>query len=256
MSFTTIILAGGLGKRMNSDIPKVVHFIFNKPMIYYVISNALIVGATNILIVVGKYRTLIESEINKLFDPIELNKIHYINQPEHILNDKVKVLGTGDAVKCCLPFFINNNTPAKTQVLILSGDVPLITTNTISQLLKIKNSLLITQLDVPFGCGRIFLTEKNTICKIIEEKDCTETERECKLVNCGIYNVDVDVLLNCIPQITNNNKSQEYYLTDLIEVGIRQNVDFLYYILPRESQLEILNINTQNELLIANNTKL
>ena len=105
MPFTTIILAGGLGKRMNSELPKVLHCIHNRPMIYYVIQNALTIGSENVLIVVGKYRTIIENEIKNFFDPSELARIHYIDQPEKIENDKVKVMGTGDAVKCCLPFF-------------------------------------------------------------------------------------------------------------------------------------------------------
>lgn len=252
MPFTTIILAGGLGKRMNSELPKVLHCIHNRPMIYYVIQNALTIGSENVLIVVGKYRTMIENEIKNFFDPSELTRIHYIDQPEKIENDKVKVMGTGDAVKCCLPFFTKNNVPLKSKVLILSGDVPLITATTIQQLLYTENTLLITELENPFGCGRIMLSDKNTISKIVEEKDCTEQERECKLVNCGIYNVNVEVLLDCIPKITNQNKSQEYYLTDMVEIAIDQKKDIFYYLLPNEDQYEILNINTPNELAIAN----
>lgn len=252
MSFNTIILAGGLGKRMNSDLPKVLHCVHDKPMIYYVIRNALTIGSENVLVVVGKYREIIETAIKKIFNQIELAKIHYIDQPEKIENDKVKVMGTGDAVKCCLPFFIQNNIPSNSKVLILSGDVPLITPNTIQILLNTENTLLVTELEKPFGCGRIFLDKKNTICKIVEEKDCTEEETQCKLVNCGIYNINVDVLLECIPKITNQNKNQEYYLTDLVEIAINNRTDIFYYTLPIQNQYEIININTQEELLIAN----
>ena len=253
MQFTTIILAGGLGKRMNSDLPKVLHCIRDKPMIYYVIKNALIVGSENVLIVVGKYRKMIETEINRFFNQQELVKIHYIDQPEKIENNKIKVMGTGDAVKCCLPFFIQNNTQLDSKVLILSGDVPMITADTIRKILATENTILITELENPFGCGRILLDKKNTIYKIVEEKDCTDQEKQCKLVNCGIYNVNIDVLLECIPKITNQNKNQEYYLTDMVEIAINHQIDIFYYRLPIQNQYEIININTQAELLHANN---
>lgn len=256
MSFTTIILAGGLGKRMNSTLPKVLHCIQDKPMIYYVIRNALTIGSANVLIVVGKYRKMIDVEIERFFNPAELIKIHYIDQPETIENNKIKVMGTGDAVKCCLPFFMQNNTPLNSKVLILSGDVPMITSGTIQRLLDTPNSILITELEKPFGCGRIFLDKKNTIHKIVEEKDCNDEEKQCKLVNCGIYNINVDVLLECIPQITNQNKNQEYYLTDLVEIAIKKQIDIMYYMLPIQNQYEIININTQDELLQANNIEI
>ena len=257
MNLVTIILAGGLGKRMNSDIPKVLHKIDNKPMIYHVIKVALLTGSQHILIIVGKYKQLIEHTITVWFSPAELTKIHYIDQPESIdENGLVRVMGTGDAIKCSLPFFIDNNIDEKTKVLILSGDVPLIKTDTIVRLLEKENALLITELVNPFGCGRIFFTEQDKIQKIVEEKDCNEIERTNKIVNCGIYNMNVDILLKCIPKIENNNKNKEYYLTDLVEIAIRNNFEIDYYKLPIENQREILNINTLNELELANNNKI
>ena len=249
-----IILAGGLGKRMNSIVPKVLHKLGSFPMLAFVIVNALAIGSCKILIVVGKYKALIEDEISQLFDESVLAKIHYIIQPEKVENGVIKVMGTGDAIKCCLPYFINNAIDLSTQVIILSGDVPLITTNTIKNLLSIKNSIIITDSINPTGCGRIFFNDDSDtkkISKIVEEKDCTPEERKCTIINCGIYNVTVDTLLKCIPLIQNNNANQEYYLTDLIEIGICKNIDFLFYTLPSINQHEIININTPSDLFTA-----
>lgn len=240
-TLTTIIMAGGLGKRMNSDIPKVLHLVKGKPMLWYVIKKALEVGSDHILIIVGKYKTLILKTIAKYFSVYEFFKFTIIDQEEP--------LGTGHAIQCCLPFFYENKIDPKTsQVLILSGDVPLIEKETIQQLLQKPNAILITKLENPVGCGRIIFRENNYIDKIIEEKDCTEEERNIDFVNAGIYHVTLDVLLTCLPKIENKNANQEYYLTDIVEIA--GNLSF--YELPREKQIEIVNINTPAELDYVN----
>ena len=115
-----LIMAGGLGKRMNSDLPKVLHELNGLPLIVHVVKSALQIDATSVIyIVVGKYRDQIEKVINEHF--VKSEYIHYINQPEP--------LGTGHAIQCCLPtlqqYDLNSN------VLILSGDVPLFSTQSI-----------------------------------------------------------------------------------------------------------------------------
>ena len=243
-------MAGGLGKRMKSDKPKVLNILSGFPLIYYVIRAAISAGSDTILIVVGKYKEIIKAEIDELFS-IFLDKIHYITQPEALTDGFLKVQGTGDAIKCCIPFFTENQKPLSERVLILSGDVPLIQAKTISNLLRSNNSILITELENPFGCGRIIFSDNKQIKQIIEEKDCTEIERNIKYVNCGIYNFTLELLISCIPEIKNINKNNEYYLTDAISIAKQKGFEINYYDLPRENSDEIININTKDDLLFA-----
>jgi len=247
MTLTTIIMAGGLGKRMNSDIPKVLHLVKGKPMLYYVLEKAFEVGSDHILIVVGKYKTQIQKKIAKYFSVYEFFKITFIDQEF--------ALGTGHAIQCCLPFFHyheKKRDPTNSQVLILSGDVPLIEKDTIQQLLQKPNAILITELENPFGCGRIVFRENNFIDKIIEEKDCTEEQRKIQYVNAGIYHFTLDVLLTCLPKIKNENANKEYYLTDIVEIARENDISLGFYELPKEKQLEIINVNTPAELEFVN----
>ena len=237
-----IILAGGLGKRMHSSLPKVLHIINNNPMIYYAIHNALSVGATKILIVVGKHKDIIKSQVDEYFQ--NNSNIVYIDQPEP--------LGTGHAIKCCMDYLITSQIPMETNILILSGDVPLIKMSTIDSLLLKPNSILITETDTPKGCGRIIFNADLTIKKIIEEKDCSDFERHIQFINCGIYNLTMRTLLNTIPHIRNNNKSAEYYLTDFVEIAQADNIKLNHYILPTAQQYQISNVNTIDDLVRAN----
>jgi len=252
---TTIIMAGGLGKRMNSTLPKVLHKIGEFPMIYFVVKQAIQLGSQHILIVVGKYKDIIKTALENFFTAGQLENIHYILQPEiKYENGEEKVGGTGHAILCCLPFFTKNHIDPRTSVFILSGDVPLLKEETLVNLSNRhdQNSLLITKSANPSGCGRIFFDDSRNVTKIVEEKDCTMEERENKYVNCGIYYVTVDTLLKCIPFIKNNNKSGEYYLTDMIEIAINKQMAFSFYELPQEQYYEVMNINNPEELEKAN----
>ena len=238
----TIILAGGLGKRMKSSLPKVLHKVNDKPMIYHVIRNALYLGSTKILIIVGKYRAMIQKEIAHFF-PDNNYIIEYINQEPP--------LGTGHAIQCAVPYLLRNQVPLDTNVLILSGDVPLITETTLVQLCANPNTLLITKLEEPKGCGRIIFA-KDKIVKIIEEKDCTEEERQIQYVNCGIYNITVKTLLETVPFILNQNKANEFYLTDFVDLAIEKKIELNYYDLSISDQYQVININTEQDLVRAN----
>ncbi len=256
-------MAGGLGKRMESDLPKVLHKVYGiidqknvydefksnfkitgydsylKPMIVHVINTSLKLNPKKIFIVVGSYKDIIEKTINEYFDSNDL--IEYIIQE--------KALGTGHAVMCCLPRL---QSYPNTETLILSGDVPLISVNTIKNLINEPNKFLITKLTNPFGCGRIIL-ENNKVIKIVEEKDCSSEEKNIKLVNCGIYQINSDILLKFIPQITNNNKACEYYLTDIVELMVKNFIEISYYELNECAQYEIKNVNTKVDLESLNN---
>jgi bifunctional N-acetylglucosamine-1-phosphate-uridyltransferase/glucosamine-1-phosphate-acetyltransferase GlmU-like protein len=240
-----IIMAGGLGKRMESDIPKVLHNVTdpnNKitsyPMLIHVIFTATKLNPTKIFIIVGKFRDIIISTINKYID-INTNIIEFIDQEQS--------LGTGHAIHCCLDKLKDYN---KENAIILSGDVPLISLDILKKL-QGDNKILITELDNPFGCGRIIIKDSKII-GIREEKDCNEEEKKIKLINCGIYQIKITNLLNFIPQINNNNKSNEYYLTDIIELIINNNLIIEPVILEKNLQWQIKNVNTKKDLLELN----
>ncbi len=258
-----VIMAGGLGKRMESDLPKVLHKVYGiidqklvsnefkfknkmigydsclKPMIIHVIDTSLKLNPKKIFIVVGAYKDIIEQTINEYIGPNDL--IEYIIQEQ--------ALGTGHAVMCCLTRLQSYR---NTKTLILSGDVPLISENTIKNLLNEPNKFLITKLKNPFGCGRIIL-QNDKVIKIIEEKDCSSEEKNIQLVNCGIYQINSDILLKLIPQITNNNKACEYYLTDIVELMVKNFIEISYYELNEYAQYEIKNVNTKADLESLNN---
>lgn len=244
------VLAGGLGKRMGSDLPKVCHQVLSKqtgqfaPMIVHTIITALKLNPEAIYIVVGIFRPLIEETISKYLSPEQFALIQWVIQEEP--------LGTGHAILSGLEQLKSHpNTPT----LILSGDVPLISCETLNNLLESSNEnrLLVTELDNPNGCGRIILNEFNQIIKIVEEKDCDSDEKLIKLVNCGIYQFNSDDLVNLLPKITNNNKSSEYYLTDIIGLMIESGINISFHNLVKELQYEIKNVNTLKDLEELNN---
>ena len=249
-----LIMAGGLGKRMESDLPKVLHKVnvpnttnlersnvLSYPMIIHVIIKAVTINPEKIFIIVGKYKDIIKKTIDEY---INLNIIINPEIIEYILQEES--LGTGHAIYCTLPKIKEYY---NTKALILSGDVPLISTKTLFNLIDDENKLLITELENPTGCGRIIMKkEDNSIMNIIEEKDCNNCEKEIKLVNCGIYQIRVMDLLKLIPQISNNNKANEYYLTDIVTLMINNNIGLKYFNLPKENQYEITNINTKSDL--------
>jgi bifunctional N-acetylglucosamine-1-phosphate-uridyltransferase/glucosamine-1-phosphate-acetyltransferase GlmU-like protein len=262
-----IIMAGGLGKRMESEIPKVLHQVIcpnditkSYPMIIHIINTSIRINVKKIFVIVGKYRDIIKKTIEEYFGLNNLMEYTGLNNlMEYIgLNDLIEyidqepALGTGHAIKCSLPLLLNYSNE---KALILSGDVPLISLSTLKGLEGEINKLLITELDEPFGCGRILFNEfnSNKIIGIKEEKDCNQEEKKIKLVNCGIYQIKVIDLINLIPLINNNNKSNEYYLTDIIGLMIEHSIHIETFVLEKNLQYEIKNVNTKKDLEELNN---
>lgn len=237
MRLTVCILAGGLGKRMKSNLPKVCHLFKNKPMIVHVINNALELKPEKIIIITGKYNEIIQETIKKYINIKLFNKLCFVEQNEP--------LGTGHAVKCSLKEYkIDEN------VLILNGDTPNLSIKLLSEFVNNSstNKLLISEVDDSYGYGRIIMNNKNEIQKIVEEKDASEEEKKINKINSGIYLIQSKYLLEFIPLIKNNNKSNEYYLTDIIEIMINHKINIFGYIIDKEDNNLILGVNTIEQL--------
>lgn len=234
VELVVIILAAGEGKRMCSDIPKVLHLFGEKPMLVKVIEAVKGINPDKIIIVTGRHKYRIINEIDKYMDSFDISFVE-----QSIPN------GTGNAILCCEKnYSINDN------VLILNGDMPLITAKLLNNICNYNNNdeqdglVLTTIMDNPIGYGRI-IYNNNMFEAIIEEKDCTEKQRLIKEVNAGIYLFKGGVLLDCIPRITNENKQHEYYLTDIIKLSGK----YLIKTFLTQDNQEVMGVNTPTELI-------
>jgi len=237
-SLSVIILAGGLGKRMQSDVPKVLHCLHEKPMLVHVLESALKLNPKMIYIVVGKYEPIIRETLSRYMD---ISQICFVKQPE--------ALGTGHAIQCARPYFLGQSPDDK--IVILSGDVPLLKSKTIQSMMEQDSpvTLMTSTIETPKGYGRIVCDEMGNFVKIVEEKDCNDAQRTIRVINAGIYAFRVGLLCDYLPLITNDNAQEEYYLTDIFEI-IRQKerLTVAMYHLPVEQNIEIAGVNTKEQL--------
>ncbi len=239
-NFDIIILAAGQGKRMKSDLPKVMHKICGKPMLEIILEKALNLNPDNIFVVVGYKKEIIEDFFKDKFK----DKVKFVLQKSQ--------LGTGDAVLCCKEKFLNK----KSKVLILCGDMPLIREKTIKNFInkhfekKLNISVLSTFVDNPSGYGRI-IRDKNRFLKIVEEKDATTVEKKVNEINTGIYFAESEYLFALLENINNNNAQKEYYLTDIVELAVKINLN-ISAIAEGESY-EFIGINSREHLSFAEN---
>ncbi len=227
-----IILAAGQGTRMKSKKAKVLHELGDKTLLQHVV-DAIQPLSTSINIVIGNEAKVIKNSINK----------YSINW-----NSTKKQLGTGHAVQQATPI-IND----KATCVILYGDVPLITTNTIKSLIdkSEKNgfSLLSVLLDDPNGYGRIIRDKKELIKAIVEDKDADVNERKINEINTGIMAIQGSLLKKYIAQLEPNNSQGEFYLTDIVKIAVEDNVTISSLVCDNVS--EVMGINDKNQLAEA-----
>lgn len=233
---TVIIMAGGKGKRMCSDLPKVLHKIDSVPMIVRVIQTALLLNPQKILILVPPEHTLIMNTVRDFLGEVDM--IKYVVQPE--------ALGTGHAVSMC-----TNYLNSDTNVIILSGDVPAINVNTLKLMLKKQSSnsctILTAQFDNPSGLGRIVRINGN-FHSIIEDKDCSDQEKKIQEINSGIYVINSELIIKYINTLQNNNAQKEYYITDLITTINKNNHTVSIVQLDLSESYQIRGVNNPTEL--------
>jgi bifunctional UDP-N-acetylglucosamine pyrophosphorylase/glucosamine-1-phosphate N-acetyltransferase len=230
------ILAGGEGKRMRSDIPKVLHLFKEKPMLVRIIETVRELNPKKIVIVTGKFHPVIIQTLSKYMDVFG---IHFVKQPEP--------LGTGHAVKCCLDEY-----EIEDKVIILNGDTPLITSSILQKFIQSSHgscNVLAARLENPFGYGRIIYDKDGDFIGIIEEKDCSETQQTLNIINSGIYYINGKILKQFVPFISNNNVQKEFYLTDIVKTVKNKSWNVIDTVLLDESETQyILGVNTPEEL--------
>ena len=224
------ILAAGKGTRMKSNLPKVLHSLGGKSLIERVIESAEPLLPDRRLVIVGYQSQEVKTAIDSIYG------VEFVEQAVQ--------LGTGHAIQQLLPHLEGYTG----DLLILNGDVPLLRTETLKNLLQIhqenQNSctILSAQLPNPQGYGRVF----RIVQKIVEDKDCTPNQRENDRVNAGIYCFHWPDLAEILPHLQANNAQKEYYLTDAVtQVGKVMAVDV-------EDYQEILGINDRLQLATAN----
>jgi bifunctional UDP-N-acetylglucosamine pyrophosphorylase/glucosamine-1-phosphate N-acetyltransferase len=202
-----VILAAGKGKRMRSDLPKVLHPIAGKPMLAHVLDTARQLGAGRICVVYGHGGEQVR-------DALPADDLAWAKQEPQ--------LGTGHAVLQGLPQ-IDPAAPT----LVLYGDVPLIRAETLARLLKVSRddtlALLTVKLPNPQGYGRI-VRVAGKVTRIVEEKDADDAERAIDEVNTGILVAPTAALLRWLPGLGNSNAQGEYYLTDIVGLAVSEGM--------------------------------
>ena len=199
MALSIVILAAGKGTRMKSPLPKVLHTICGKPMIWHILKEAKNLS-DDITVVLGHEAELVKDRILQEFD---------VNVA---IQDLENFPGTGGALKG-LDF-------KGERILILNGDMPLVTAKEMEAFLKIDADIVMSviELEDPSGYGRVVI-ENGEVQRIVEQKDATSDELAIKTVNAGVYCIKRDLLQKFIPRLSNDNAQKEYYLTDIIEMA-------------------------------------
>ncbi|RTZ45450.1 UDP-N-acetylglucosamine diphosphorylase/glucosamine-1-phosphate N-acetyltransferase [Candidimonas sp. SYP-B2681] len=207
-----VILAAGLGKRMQSDLPKVLHPLAGKPMLAHVLENARRLNPDRIIVVVGHGAERVKDAFADQAD------IHFALQ--------VPQQGTAHAVQMAAPLLVAG-TSGGDATLVLYGDVPLVQTETLQRLLNAREqgmAVLTETLADPTGYGRIVRNQQGEVIRIVEHKDASPDEHAIAEVNTGILVAPTGNLKDWLSRIDNNNAQGEYYLTDVVSLSVQDGL--------------------------------
>tara|TARA_B100000953_G_scaffold296689_1_gene290092 strand:+ start:397 stop:1122 length:726 start_codon:yes stop_codon:yes gene_type:complete len=224
------ILAAGKGSRMNSELPKVLHKINNKPILHFVLETSQLLKPKEIILIVGFKKEMVIKSVNKF-------NVSFAYQKEQ--------KGTAHAIMQCKENLINKSG----QTLVLSGDVPFISKETLKNLIEIHNenqslgSIISADIEDPNGYGRI-IRKNNEFMKIVEHKDANDDQLNINEINSGIYLFDTKILIDRINLIKDSNRQNEFYLTDIFEFIEKDKIS----IYNTKQTDEINGINTINQL--------
>ncbi len=236
-AISAIILAAGLGKRMKSKQAKVLHPIAGRPMLTYLVEKGRELGISKIVVVIGHQAPLVK----EILAPYDVEVVY-----------QEKQRGTGDAVLKTREVLAR----AHGTVLLLNGDAPLITAQTLQRLIKTHKAeravltMLTAVVDRPAGYGRVIRSKNGRVRRVVEEKDATASERSVNEINTGFYVVDRDYLYRNVKALKADNRQREYYFTDIIGIAISQHRKVSIVRLDEEVE-EVLGINTRVDLARA-----
>lgn len=235
-NIATIILAAGLGKRMKSRLAKVLHPVAGIPMILYPIKVAEELYSERIIVVVGHQNERVKGLISD-------RNVEIVHQAEQ--------KGTADAVRLAMDVIRGY----RGKVVVLCGDVPLITLKTMSALISEHNeghasmTVLTTDVEDPAGYGRIVRGSDGSILKIVEDRDADKEIKGIREINTGIYVFDSSFLSEVINEIRPDNVQKELYLTDSIEIGRKKGLGVCAH---KTTQIEeVMGVNSRVELALA-----
>ena len=224
-----VILAAGKGSRMKSPKAKVLHEICGKPMLYHIIKEAKKIS-DDVSVVIAHQKERVQEMIESYF-----NDIHFIVQ------DAENFPGTGGALK--------NYKPKYERVLVLNGDMPLVTAEAMKQFFIHESDIVMSIFDLedPSGYGRVVIDE-NEVCYIVEQKDANADELAVTTVNAGVYAFKKEILEKFIPLLSNDNAQKEYYLTDIIEMAKKEGLNVSALLVDEE---HFKGVNSKKDLAEA-----
>jgi bifunctional UDP-N-acetylglucosamine pyrophosphorylase/glucosamine-1-phosphate N-acetyltransferase len=207
MALEIIVLAAGLGKRMRSDLPKVLHPLAGRPLLAHVLDTARELAPRKIVVVHGHGAEKVRAAFPD-------NHIEWALQAEQ--------LGTAHAVMQAMP-----SISADADVLLLYGDVPLVRAATLKRLLEAARdglAVLTAELDDPAAYGRVVRDDSGGVSRIVELRDASKAERAIREINAGFYALRAQRLAGWLKKIGNRNAQKEYYLTDLVGLAVAESV--------------------------------
>ncbi len=230
MHVSVVILAAGQGTRMKSKLPKVLHPIGGKPLLSHVIHSTYELSPKQIVVVFGHGGEQVKTTLAN-------EDVVWVEQTEQ--------LGTGHAVDQAMPKVDDGHI-----ILVLYGDVPLIKSSTLSELILLASNkalaLLTVHLDEPHGYGRIVRDKHSAVERIVEQKDASESDLQITEINTGILAVQGKLLRTWLNKLENNNANGEYYLTDIIAMAVADGVE-VKTIHP-DTEDEVLGVNSRSQL--------
>jgi bifunctional UDP-N-acetylglucosamine pyrophosphorylase / glucosamine-1-phosphate N-acetyltransferase len=234
-----LIMAAGLGTRMKSNLAKVLHKLDGRPLINHVCETASALSPRKIYVVVGHQADDVKAAVLNEIDP---NVLGFAVQKQQ--------LGTGDAVNAARDYLENEDST----VLVLSGDVPMIRTETLASLAKLHNeyrgrgsscTVLSVRLKDPGGYGRVVRDENGSFERIVEQKDADDEEKLIDEINSGIYCFDAKKLYAALSQVRNENTQGEFYLTDVPQIMREQGENVAILICNDPKEVEGVNDRRQ-----------
>ena len=233
---SAILLAAGKGVRFKSNIPKVMHNVIDKPMIFYPVRALVKSGIKEIVVVLGFGAEIVREYLESSFKDIGFRFVYQKIQR-----------GTGDAVRIALPKISNQ------KFILLYGDMPLIDESVIRDLIRAyrHSELVVTTFisENPFGYGRVVRDADDNLLKTVEEKDATDAEKKIREVNAGLYLCKTNIVKKYIGLLKNDNAQKEYYFPDIFKFAIEDDIRVKIF----ESGSEyLLGSNNRYELSVLN----